>query len=151
MKHNSLLLFTFLTIAGCKNNSVAPTEMPTLSVSMVNDNMKYTFAIPKSSFSIHDTLQATMTVTDVGTLPETLQVNYGWLAWTLKDSVGRTVAYGPRVVSMYLITEIIKPQESALTGAISQTLVDTTGYQLQPGSYLLSVTNSSLSLNLTIQ
>ena len=37
-----------------------------------------------------------MTVTDVGTLPETLYVNYGWLAWTLKDSVGRTVAYGSK-------------------------------------------------------
>ena len=151
MKHSSLLLFAFLTIVGCKNNAVAPAEMPILSVSTVNDNMKYTFAIPKSSLSIHDTLKATMTVTNVGSLPETLYVNYSWLPWTLNDSNGHTVVYGPRVVSLYVIQEIITPQESILTGIISQPLVDTTGQQLLPGSYMLSAMNSSLSLNLTTQ
>jgi hypothetical protein len=52
--------------------------MSTLSVSKVYNDVQHTFTVPQSTFGIHDTLKATVTVTNVGIVSDTLLVNYGW-------------------------------------------------------------------------
>jgi hypothetical protein len=141
-------------LIGCQSGIVGPRTVQGISTSTTVDGMKYTFAVPKSSLGIHDTLQATMTITNLSAKTDTLGINTGWLAWTLKDSLGKTVMWGPQVVSWNVIEKILPPGQSTLTGRIYAPIVDS----VSPGSYVLSATGvlnvawgTPLSLTLTIQ
>jgi hypothetical protein len=61
--------------------------------------------------------------------------------------------FGPTVISYYVITEILAPNQSALFGGIDRAIMDTSGQSVLPGSYILSTTNLPvlLKLNLTLQ
>jgi hypothetical protein len=120
-----------------------------VSVSNVIGNLQYTFTIPKSVFGIHDTLRASMTAMNTGTVPETLYVNYGNIRWMLNNAEGDTIMSGPRVISNYLIREVILSNQSALVGLISAPIMDKSGNPVQAGSYQLR--SGSLTLNLMIK
>ena len=108
--------------------------------------------IPKAVFGIHDTLKASLTALNLRAAPETLLVNIGNMPWTLKNDNGEVIMYGPRVISKYIITEVITSHQSTLIGAMGQPIADSSGNPVQVGSYVLSAGSfSNLSLSLSIQ
>jgi len=118
------------------------------SISKVIGNFQYTFSIPKTVFGIHDTLKASMYAINIGTVPESLAVNYGNIKWTLKNMDGITIMHGPKVISDYLILKVLFPNQTALVGLISTPLADSLGNPVQVGSYKLSSGTLSLILNI---
>ena len=119
------------------------------SVSKVIGNSQYTLSIPKSVFGIHDTLTASMNALNISTIPETLYVNYGNIEWTLKNASGKTIIWGPHIMSNYLIKEVLAPNQSTLVGLINTPIADSSGNPVQTGLYKLR--SGSLSLNIYIQ
>ncbi len=154
MRNILFILSIVLVINGCKKdtNPVESTTQPTLSVSTVIDSLQYMLTIPKAVFGIHDTLKASLTALNLRAAPETLLVNIGNMPWTLKNDNGEVIMYGPRVISKYIITEVITSHQSTLIGAMGQPIADSSGNPVQVGSYVLSAGSfSNLSLSLSIQ
>jgi len=133
------LFCIFLGVLGCKpgDSATDPQRDAAVSVSRIDGRTQYTFSVPHSIFGIHDTITASMTATNIGAVPETLGINYGWLLWALKDSTGRTITSGPGVMSSYLMMRVLEPLQSAEIGSMYVPITDTSGRPVIAGTYAL--------------
>jgi len=129
-----------LIVNSCKNNNniIAPISEQTLSVSAVSDSMKYTFAIQKQSFGIHDVLIATMTAYNEAALSKTINVGPSHFSWDLKNDSGRTIMCSPTIVYMYFVETVINSHQSNEIYSIHQAISDTSGAPVKAGSYVLN-------------
>jgi hypothetical protein len=147
-------IFTFY---GCikDNNITAPTPEQILSVSALSDSIQYTFAIPKQTFGINDTLVATISAFNQAASPETLGVGPSQFSWFLKNDSGRTIMFGPiGAVPLYLIETVVNSHQSIELYYIHQPILDMSGAPVKAGTYVLTARLyplSPFSLNVLIE
>lgn len=163
MRYTIFILLAMLIYNGCKfvKNPLEPDSNQTLSVSAVMDSIQYTFAVPKSTFGINDTLTATITAYNQSSNTDTLTTGYNpsFYNWTLtNDSTGKTIMYGPAGADDVVMLVPIAVGKSRIIYSISEAIADTSGAAVLPGKYVLrwnlnSATTTLLwfNLNLTIQ
>ena len=121
-----------------------------LSVSVFKDSVQYTFTIPKSSFSIHDTLTGTLIAQNQSSEVDTLGVDASDFQWTLKNSDGQIILQGPLVVSGIFLEYILNPKQSILLFQLDGTNVRPGGGPVVPGNYSLNATFHSMLFTLNI-
>ena len=150
---NIIFIFSLtLIINGCRinDNPVASTDNTSLSINSVQDSLQYTFEINKANFEADDTLKTALTVTNIGTVPDTILVPgcNGGMPWTLKNDSGITVNWGPRVICDHVAMEVLESNQSAVIGEIYEPIMEMSDNQT--GSFVFS-TIFNLSLNLHVQ
>jgi hypothetical protein len=113
--------------------------------------LQYTFASPKATYGAQDTLDATLTVHDVGSTTDTLAVG-GLFTWSLQNSSGQAVVFGGGANNSISLVPI-NPGESEEIGRIYQVIADTSGKAVSPGSYTLNVDDNQIlfSFKLSIE
>ncbi len=143
----------FLALAmlcGCNHgNTVAPNIEPILSARAVKDSMLYTFAIPRSTFAVQDTLQATLSLYNQSAFSDTI-ITPILAPWSLQTDSGRTIMYGPWVFPNFRRRTVLPSHQSFQQEIIDQFIVDTSGSPVMPGSYILRDQFSTLSFTLEI-
>ncbi len=112
------------------------------------DSLQYTLATPASSLGIHDTLKATVTVHNASAETDTVVWGLSTVKWSLQDSNGRTIMFGPTAVNWALIIQPLHPGQSQELYAINQVIADTSGQPVTPGTYVLRVREGPASLSL---
>ena len=120
------------------------------SVSIVKDSVLYTFTIPKSSFSIHDTLTGTLTAFNQSAEVDTFGVNPGYFPWTLKNSNGQIIVQGPYLTPGIVIQVLLNPKQSTVLYQIDGTNVAPTAEAVVPGDYTLNATLGSMVFTLKL-
>lgn len=156
MRYRLFVLFVLMTMIGCKqsNDTVTQVTDPPLSVSNVRDSILYTFAIPKSTFGIHDTLSATLILYNQSSSTDTLVLRSAGVfysgSWSLKNENGRTITYGPQVIPQNVARVPLGSHQSLGGLVIDQVIADTSGASVVPGSYILQESFSSLTFTLNI-
>ena len=144
MRRTIVILSLFLLWAGCnKNNPVSP-----VTDTLQSDGLQVTFAVPRPSYGIHDTLVATTTVYNPGDTTVSFWIPNCWpISWyTVQDSSGTTrVSYAaPRDLSCNSFTgySILPHQSKQIFNlSIRIAIADLDGTQGAQGSYVLEVDN----------
>ena len=128
------------------------TYLTSSSLSIVKDSVQYTFTIPKSSFSIHDTLTATLTALNQSAEVDTFGVNEGFFPWSLKNESGKTILQGPFYTNALVILIPLNPHQSIQLYQIDGTNVVPSSEVVVPGIYTLNATLNSMvfTLNITL-
>ena len=145
MRNIFMLIIAMLAINGCKNGG-----NPVSSETRMVNSLQYTFATSKTSFGIHDTLIATMTVYNPTDVPETIYVGLSVFNWSLQNQSGRIIMYGPWVSNWSLYKLPINPHQSKIIYNIRQAIADTSGAPVTAGSYNLKANMGSNSFLLTL-
>ncbi len=152
-----VFIFSVLFIfSSCKKNdgSIIPSEDQELSSSSGSNGIMYTFAIPKDTLGVKDTLSATVTAFNQSAVPETLVISgvRGFFSWSLKNTSGKTIMYGPTIFNNLIAKTLFAAKGSAVIGGIHQKIIDTSGAVVVPGSYILqsSLYNGSITFSLNI-
>ncbi len=134
-------------------NSQSVTNSPT-QISILQDSILYTFAIPRTTFGIRDTLTATLTLYNESSLTDTLLLRGGGVfclgSWSLKNDSGRTITSGPAVCPQVLVRVPLDSHQSLGGLVIDQVMADTSGAPIIPGSYVLQEQISSMIFTLDI-
>jgi hypothetical protein len=155
----ALIVFLILN-TGCRHssNAVGPEtdSVPCINgvaVSDVQGSLLYTFAIAKATFQAHDTLNGTLTIANQSSSTDTIGLPV-YVPWSLKDTSGRTVMYGPQAIANYHTLVPLGPHQSQTFLVMHEAFVDTSGLLLSAGSYQLQgrlPTSLSFALSIILQ
>ena len=149
-----------LIFNGCQQDIVVPANDQTLSTSAIMDNILYTFAIPKTTVGINDTLSATLVACNLSLSPVTLYASYSpyFYSWSLKNISGRIIMYGPMGANNLIRIIPLNTNQSTVMYSLQQAIKDTSGLPVVAGSYVLqwnlnnrAATLLSFSLDLSLQ
>ncbi|MHB8579193.1 MAG: hypothetical protein ACYDA4_04955 [Ignavibacteriaceae bacterium] len=163
MRYVFSLIVSLIIFNGCEHTGdtfslYPPDKQPTLSVSSIKDSILYTFAVPKTTFGIYDTLSAKLIAYNESTVPDTLYSSYSpyFYTWSLKNNTGRTIMFGPMGANNSIRLIPINSQRSEILYNIYQVIKDISGAPLTAGSYMLQWNlndhgNTYLSFPLTIK
>ena len=117
--------------------------------------MQYTFAIPQASFSVGDTLDASVTVLNKSSTTVTVLVGGGYSRWNwhLYDDRGMTVMFGGQYNYSGYNLDLAPHHSKDIYGIHRAIIADTSGHPIQPGSYVLKANANRLpfSLNVTLK
>jgi hypothetical protein len=152
MRYILSVLSAIVIINGCKktDNGVNPVTESPLSVSKVLNTNLYTFSINKDIYGTNDTIAASLTAENIGTVSDTILISCMGMGWTLTNAYGVVVKHSlDSLICNSVREEILAPHQIVLVDAISLPVNDTT----LVGSYVLSTRylSSGLSLNLIVR
>ena len=101
-------------------------------------NFVFTLTAPTTTFSINDTLRATVLIYNPTAVPETLYVDFEYFDWWLKNDKGDTLMeyYGPIPLGEYLVIDSHQSR-SAEEYSIYHRITSKSGSPVAPGSYIL--------------
>jgi len=120
------------------------------SVSIVKDSVQYTFTIPKSSFSIHDTLTGTLSAFNQSSKVDTIAVGPSFFGWMLKNSDGQIILKGPLIVTAIVFDVYLNPKQSVPLYQLDGSNVYPNGGTVVPGYYTLNANLGSMIFTLNI-
>ncbi len=147
MRH--IIIFTTLLVAvsGCSksNNPVSTTT--------ISGTLQYSLTSSKESYTIHDTLNVTLTARNVGSTTDTVAIGSAVLCtWSLENSSRKVMFSGANNGSLVGFIPIA-PGKSEVVDEWIYTLVDSSGNALPAGFYTFYVNygQNLLSLKLTVQ
>ncbi len=147
MRHIVMYVSFSIILIGCgkQSNVVSPTTDYDYS-----DSLRFTFSIPKTSFGIHDTLIAGLTVFNEASTPDSIVYGPSLFLWSLQNSDGRTIMYGPGLSPLWVTIETIGPHQTMGLYSIRQPIADMSGQQIAAGSYLLKASIASPKLQFSL-
>ena len=161
-----------ITIMGCKMQNDDNILLPSYSKTVVKDSIQYYFSVFQSSYSNQDTLDAFLTIFNTSWLTDTLilpinGVYYSsWSndktvklpicglaylgSWTLTNSNGHTVMYGPTSKPQNVMKVPLRPYQTFGGSLIHQAFKDSMSVLLPAGSYTLQENIASISFSIII-
>ena len=150
MRYLTRSLILGLLFVGCEDfGDPILVQNPSASVG----DFTFTLSVPSKTLSVKDTLRASVEVYNKSSAPETLDVDYSYLDWWLKNAQGDTVMdyYGSVPLGQALLVgshQSITIEEYSIKQAIEPWVA--------PGNYLLEVqlfyppTRAYFSLSLSL-
>lgn len=133
-----VLLFSLNVLSGCnKLSSILGTGSSDNGVSGSKNGILYTLTVSKQTLSILDTLTMTVTAKNQSDTSVTIYSSDYDYKWTLKNSHGDTIAYGPTVFSNLTRIIPLKPNESTVLYEVRYSMADLFSSSIQTGSYPL--------------
>jgi hypothetical protein len=148
-----IVILSILILSGCKKDNPASSNDTTLTLetSDVIDSVKFTLSLMKSEWSVGDTLDAALLLTNQSTTTKTF--NFGYvqqLRWSVRNDSNHILISYPNLLSPAETQLFLNPLETT-TYDISTKLNDKSGVNLSPGNYSLYVslaTQNVAQLNL---
>ena len=152
MRQAITIVFTISTLAiimvGCtkSGNPITPSDTQT------SGTLQYTFAMPRSAYNAGDTLAATVTVHNFGSIADTIAVGDGIFEWALVNSSGDTVMIGGGDNNVMMSLPVL-PGQSKEIYSLDRVLTEGSGQTFPSGSYSLKATVRPMSflLKLSVQ
>jgi hypothetical protein len=154
-----ILLFVSFSLQASTTDSIWLSDIKSItfktyptsaSVSIVKDSVQYTFTIPKSSFSIHDTLTGTLSAFNQSSKVDTIAVGPSFFGWMLKNSDGQIILKGPLIVSAIVFDVYLNPKQSVPLYQLDGSNVYPNGGTVVPGYYTLNANLGSMIFTLNI-
>ena len=142
MRPAIIILSLSLLWAGCSNNNPV---LPVVADTIQSDNLQVTFSIPRSSYGVHDTLEATTTVYNPRDTTVSLYIPNCWpIAWySVQDDSGATrlsYSHPPHGCNSGLGYSIPPHQSQKIFQlTVMIAIADLNGTQNAQGSYVLTV------------
>ncbi|HVN48680.1 MAG TPA: hypothetical protein VMU30_07650 [Bacteroidota bacterium] len=126
-----------LLLGGCRDKSNPMGPNTEESVSNSSNNTLYTFSVSKSILGIFDTLDMTVSATNLGNTPDSIIVSDYEYTWSLTNISGQTVASGPTVISNLISTVVLSSHQTQVLYHLGFTMADIFRSPIPTGMYSL--------------
>jgi len=144
------IAFALLLLFGCSN--LFGSKTTSLKDIRQSGQLQYTFAVPRSSFAIGDTLDASVTVLNKSSAADTVFVGggpSGW-NWRLLNTGNTTVMLGGWYDFLGYNVDLAPNQPREIYKIRRAIIADTSGHPIQPGYYVLKAKANGVSLSLGV-